>query len=348
MEIVPGLHRLRTPMTSNALPWIMPYAFEGPDGVSLFDSGYGTPEATEWLTRQLQRIGYQPSDIRRLIVSHGHADHVGMAAWIKEQSPDCELVMLEREAEWFHDMRREPAEFMSRASAWLVRHGVEAGEVSGAFQRASTERTQSADGKPSGDVATETARGSWTTPPVAADVRLSDGEVLEFDGWRLEAVWTPGHTPGHLCVYETQHRLMFTGDHVLSRITPNVSLNEQDEQEERQPLGEFLASLDRVAAYDTKLALPAHEEVIEDLPARCAAIARHHADRLEEVYEGIDDESTAAEVSAEVTWNRPYETFNMFKRRSALGETLAHLELLEARGRVRSGEDDGVVRWEQL
>ena len=66
LEIVPGLHRLRTPMTSKALPWIMPYAFEGPEGVSLFDSGYGTPEATEWLTQQLHGIGYQPSDIRRL------------------------------------------------------------------------------------------------------------------------------------------------------------------------------------------------------------------------------------------------------------------------------------------
>src|SRR6185295_20412609 len=77
LEIVPGLHRLRTPMTSKALPWIMPYAFEGADGVTLFDSGYGTPEASEWLTQQLHGIGYQPSDIQRLIVSHGHADHLG-------------------------------------------------------------------------------------------------------------------------------------------------------------------------------------------------------------------------------------------------------------------------------
>jgi glyoxylase-like metal-dependent hydrolase (beta-lactamase superfamily II) len=125
VEIVPGLHRLRTPMTSKALPWIMPYAFEGPDGVSLFDSGYGTPEATEWLAQQLHGIGYRPSDVRRLIVSHAHPDHVGMAAWIKEESPDCELVMLGREADWYAQMRHGPHhhghdDFVARMQGWLA------------------------------------------------------------------------------------------------------------------------------------------------------------------------------------------------------------------------------------
>lgn len=349
MEIVPGLHRLRTPMTSKALPWIMPYAFEGPDGVSLFDSGYGTPEASEWLTQQLHGIGYQPSDIRRLIVSHGHPDHIGMAAWIKEQSPHCELVMLGREAEWFHDMRHGPSDFMDRTGGWLVRHGVDPDEAKEAFRRASAEHSSGDDNQDSGDVSTETERRSWSMPSVAADVRLEDGEVLEFDNWKLEAVWTPGHTPGHLCMFEQQHRLMLTGDHVLSRITPNVSLSDQDERAGRQPLAEFLDSLKKVAAYDTKRALPAHEDLIDDLPARCAVIARHHDDRLDEVYEGIEDDgSSAADVSAEVTWNRPYETFNVFKKRSALGETLSHLQLLEEHGRVQRREDDGVVNWQRI
>jgi glyoxylase-like metal-dependent hydrolase (beta-lactamase superfamily II) len=183
---------------------------------------------------------------------------------------------------------------------------------------------------------------------VPVDVRLEDGEVIEFDGWRLVALWTPGHTPGHLCVYEPAHRLMFTGDHVLSRITPNVSLSDDDERAGRRPLEEFLASLEKVAACDTRLALPAHEDVIEDLPARCAEIHRHHDHRLEEVLAGIGDgAATASDVSSRVTWNKPYSTFNVFKKRSALGETLSHLQLLEVHGRVRRVDDGEVVRWDR-
>src|SRR5690606_24651273 len=110
-EIVPptsqrgGLYRLRTPMTSNALPWIMPYAFLGADGgVTLFDAGYGTPEATDALTRQLAALDRRPQDIRRLVISHAHPDHIGMAGWVKEQSPDSDLVMYRVEAEHYSRM----------------------------------------------------------------------------------------------------------------------------------------------------------------------------------------------------------------------------------------------------
>jgi glyoxylase-like metal-dependent hydrolase (beta-lactamase superfamily II) len=354
-EIVPGLYRLRTPMTSKALPWAMPYALCGPDGVSLFDSGYGTPEAIESMESQLEAIGYEPAQIRRLIVSHSHPDHLGMAGWVKEQAPDCELVMHEREAQWHHEMRHGPEDFLRRTSEWLMRHGVSRDEALDAFRReghrhGSSNGRSEADGDGNGsDVASETERRSWSMPDVAPDLPLRDGDVLDFDGWRLLAVWTPGHTPGHLCVYEANHRLMLTGDHVLSRITPNVSLSDEDERAGRSPLAEFLDSLAKVASFETRLALPAHEELIEDLPGRCTEIARHHDHRLEEVLEGVGAvRATASDVSTRVTWNKPYETFNVFKKRSALGETLAHLQLLLDRGSVRRTEEAGIVYWERV
>ncbi|TAK74184.1 MAG: MBL fold metallo-hydrolase, partial [Dehalococcoidia bacterium] len=94
MEIVPGLHQLKTPMAGPALPYMLPYAFTGDDGVSLFDAGFGTPQAIEAMTKELGVLGYTPKDVRRLIISHAHPDHIGMAAWIKEQSPDCDVIML--------------------------------------------------------------------------------------------------------------------------------------------------------------------------------------------------------------------------------------------------------------
>lgn len=361
VEIVPGLHRLATPMTSRALPWVMPYVFEGPDGISLFDSGYGTTEATESLTTQLATLGYEPSQIQRLIVSHAHPDHLGMADWIREQSPDCELVMTRREAEWHrgsHPRGGEHGEdWMRRNDSWLIRHGVDAEEVEASHRqmRNSGGPPWASDSRGSGngasaprDVSTETERRSWSIRVEDADRELADGEVFEFDGWAVEAILTPGHTPGHLCLYERNHRVLFTGDHVLSRITPNCSLSQEDEEIDRSPLAEYLDSLRKVAAFDTAQALPAHEALIDDLPARCDELQLHHEDRLEEVLVGIGDAAaTASDISAKVTWNKPYSTFNIFKKRSALGETLAHLKLLAEDGRVRE-HHEAQVRWERV
>ena len=352
-----GLYRLRTPMTSAALPWIMPYAFLGPDGVSLFDAGYGTAEATQAMTQQLAALDRKPSDIRRLVISHAHPDHIGMAAWVKEQAPDSDLVMYEEEARHYSQMHHGHDEWEQQMRSWGVQHGFSPDDIEGDHRpdwaKEMERREVEAAGK-STDTAAETERQSWRMQHVKPDVLLEDGEELEFDGWTLRAVWTPGHTDGHLCVYVPEHRLTLTGDHVLSRITPNVSHGMEDDEEGRNPLAEFLDSLEKTAALDTALGLPAHEDLIPDLPGRCRAIIEHHHHRAEEVLAGIssptalDRTATALEIASRVTWNRPWATFSVFKQRSAMGETLSHLRYLEVEGRVRRliGEDN-VVRWQR-
>lgn len=346
-------------MTSMALPWIMPYAFLGPDGVTLFDAGYGTTEASTALTEQLAALGRKPSDIQRLVISHAHPDHIGMASWVKQQAPGSDLVMYRLEGEGYARMNHAHDRWETQMRSWGVRHGFNP-DAARADQRPDWAREQErrreaeAKGK-STDAAAETERRSWGMDRVTPDVLLDDGEELSFDGFTMRAVWTPGHTDGHLCVYEPHHRLTLTGDHVLSRITPNVSLSPEDDEGGRNPLKEFLASQVKTAALDTALALPAHEELIEDLPARCRVIIQHHAHRAEEVLASIsrggplDTTATALEIASRVTWNRPWATFSVFKQRSAMGETLAHLRLMEEDGRVRRLTDgeDGVIRWQR-
>ena len=189
-----------------------------------------------------------------------------------------------------------------------------------------------------------------TRNPFAAiepDIELQDGEVVEFDGWRLRAVWTPGHTPGHMCMYEPNLKLMFTGDHVLPYISPNVSLHA--DQEGSSPLADFRSSLERVAAFDVECALPAHEFTIPDLRTRCEVLLHHHDDRLHEVRTAVGDgEASGREVSQRVLWNTgPFDDFNIFMKRSAVGETLAHLQLLEGEGRVERVEDGDRILWRQ-
>ena len=331
----------------------MPYALVGTDGVSLVDAGFGTPAATEAMTEQLATIGYEPKDIRRILITHAHPDHIGMAGWIKEQSPDVQIIMLAREWKWIQDRWLDGEAWTRLSDAWLVKHGVPQEEIDAAHEAGALSPTSPAvkPGEKAPDPAPANARQGGGRPmfQFGTPVTVQDGDIIEFDGWRMQAVWTPGHTPGHMCIYETNHRLMFTGDHVLPYISPNVSLHA--DQEGSSPLAEFRDSLKKVAAFDVARALPAHEFTMADLSARCSVLLHHHDDRLEEVRDAIGTSGPVSTrtISQTVRWNTgPFDDFNIFMKRSALGETLAHLRLLEGEERVRHMENNGRILWEHV
>jgi glyoxylase-like metal-dependent hydrolase (beta-lactamase superfamily II) len=168
---------------------------------------------------------------------------------------------------------------------------------------------------------------------VPPDVFIEDGDKPDVPGWDLTAIWTPGHSPGHLCFYVPDHRLMLSGDHVLPRITPNISFHPQAGP---NPLADFLTSLEKVATHDVEEVLPAHEYRFADLPGRVAVLKAHHQARFDEVTAAIrDGVSTAWELASRMTWSRPWEQIQGFMRRAAVGETLAHLRYLESLGVVR-------------
>jgi glyoxylase-like metal-dependent hydrolase (beta-lactamase superfamily II) len=169
--------------------------------------------------------------------------------------------------------------------------------------------------------------------PVPPDILIEDGDKPEVAGWDLTAIWTPGHSPGHLCFYLPDHRLMLSGDHVLPRITPNISFHPQAGT---NPLADFLNSLEKVAAHDVEEVLPAHEHRFVDLPGRVAELKAHHQARFDEVIAAIrEGVTTTWGLAGCMTWSRPWDQIQGFMRRAAVGETLAHLHYLELRGVVR-------------
>jgi glyoxylase-like metal-dependent hydrolase (beta-lactamase superfamily II) len=334
MEIVRGLHQVKTPFPTPALPYVLAYIFECDDGVGLFDAGFGTPEATAAL------------------ISHAHPDHYGMTPWIREQSPDCDVVMLEREWQWVVDRWMDNTGWTALSDRWLVRHGLPIEEIEEAHRAGAlgpgSPRVEA--GASAGGAAAPRNEGApFTNRFIEPNVKLQDGDRFEFDRWSFQAVWTPGHTPGHLCMFERGERVMFTGDHVLPYISPNVSLHA--DQEGTSPLSDFRNSLRKVADFKPALALPAHEFTIGDLPHRCDVLLHHHDGRLEEVLSAIGDGEpiTAREISKRVVWNTgPFDDFNLFMKRSALGETLSHLQLLQDEERVRRIEGDERVTWARV
>jgi glyoxylase-like metal-dependent hydrolase (beta-lactamase superfamily II) len=171
----------------------------------------------------------------------------------------------------------------------------------------------------------------------APDRLLEHGDVADLPGWQLRAVHTPGHTAGHLCFGEERTGLLFSGDHVLPRISPNISTTGDGEPD---PLRDYLASLAAVRDLAPTEVLPAHEWRFRGLAERVDQLTAHHEHRLDELLQAVQRHpgSTPWQLAAHLTWSRPWSSYQRRMRIFAVTETDAHLRLLGSRGRaVESG-----------
>lgn len=307
----PGLTSVPVPLPSSSLGHVFVYVFETDRGVYLVDAGWNTDEAYGALDAGLASAGYAMSDVRGVLVTHLHPDHYGLAGRVREAS-GAWIALHPADAQLLQNRGIEPADLLERIGAAMRAMGAPPGELD------AMERALAMFGPPA-DVA-------------LPDVLIDDGERPDVPGWDLSAVWTPGHTPGHLCFWEPRHRLLLTGDHVLPRITPNVSVNPQTDGD---PLGDFLRSLDRLDDYQPDEVLPAHEHRFDGLHARLDELRRHHDERFREVLVAIRHGNTTAwDIASHMSWSRTWDEIDGFMRRAAVGEALAHLRALESRGVV--------------
>lgn len=180
---------------------------------------------------------------------------------------------------------------------------------------------------------------------VRADRLIEHDQLVDVPGLRLRAVWTPGHTPGHLCFRDETRDLLLTGDHVLPRITPNVSAYDMTSN----PLEDYLASLAKLRGLQPHEVLPAHEYRFTDLDSRLDVLAEHHRERLaetEQILRAAGDRGlTAWQVASQVTWSRAWSELASFQRQAAIGEVLSHLRQLQSRGLAALSDTDGVGLW---
>jgi glyoxylase-like metal-dependent hydrolase (beta-lactamase superfamily II) len=176
-------------------------------------------------------------------------------------------------------------------------------------------------------------------------VLLEHGTRVDLKGWDLVPLHTPGHSPGHVCFLDRQRRLLLSGDHVLPRISPNVSVHAQ---QLGNPLADFLDSLRAVRDLDVDEVLPAHEWRFAPLTARVDELLVHHDHRLAMVERFVAEQpgATCWEITRLLPWSRAWDQIRGHMRRAAVGETLAHLVLLESRG-VLSRNPARPWRWTQ-
>lgn len=288
------------------------YVLDSGDGVFIVDAGMDTPEAREAWEYAIGTLHLREAHVRGIFVTHFHPDHLGLAAWLSNRlGAPVRMMGGEREAARQY-LRPWTQVDWDRFRDFYMTHGLT--------------REQAADWW---DL--EQAFRQGLTMPLHVEPIQPDHE--EYHG-RLSLVFLEqgGHTEHQGLVWLPKQRILFTGDQVLARITPNVSLWPNSCG---NPLQEYLESLDRLRGLDVALALPAHETPIDNLHARVDALFEHHRQRGEKVLELLKSEGqTGLELTCQL-FDRPLHDYQL---RFALGETLAHVEYLRQWGAIRVTE----------
>ena len=332
MQIIQGIYQLLTPFpqfttedakalrreleehprVTKGLPYVLPYMIKSGGDTILVDCGWNTDSAYAALEEGMKEHGSHPTEIQKLVVTHVHPDHYGMAGRLKQLS-SCEIVLHEKDAEVITARYFAPKGLADEMSKFMEHNGVPALSSPGMSQGSM------------GMLA--------NVSPVPADTQVKGSETFKVGDFDFEIIWTPGHSPGHICLYEPNRKILLTGDHVLPTITPNVSIHTQTHG---SPLGDYMRSLEILEDLDVEIVLPAHEFHITDLKKRLREIEHHHEVRLDEMVNCVDSGgSTAWEVAGRVKWaTGQLADFEPWMQRAAVGETLAHMEYLFETGRV--------------
>jgi glyoxylase-like metal-dependent hydrolase (beta-lactamase superfamily II) len=290
---------------------------------TLIDVGPRTDPARSALEEGLAGYGVRVADLDRLIITHAHADHYGLAAEVVGAS-GAEVLTHAANLPWLAASGgADRLAFYAEVMGWT---GVPA-EVLMGFAR-------------------ERQGTSSYAEPIAVDRTLADGDVLDLSGEDWQVLHTPGHAGGLICLYQSQRRLLISSDHLIRDISSNPVLEPPAAGETERPrrLVEYLTQLRRVAALEVDLVLPGHGPPITDHRTLINERLAFHETRACRVLEALGNAAlTAYEIVAELFPNPdPINTF------LAISEVVGHLQWLEVEGQVTRTEQHGLARWNSL
>ena len=311
-EVLPNLFRLKIPLPESPLKYLNSYVIRDAEKSLIIDTGLNRRECLEAMMTGLRKIGIdlEKSDI---FITHLHADHFGLVTKLATDRSKIYFSRPEKEL-------MESWEGFEAMIRYAGHNGFPENELRSAL-----------DKHPGAKY------GSDWIPEMKV---LDDGDEIHVGDYHFICVATPGHTMGHICLYEPGKKLLVSGDHILIDITPNI----QCWSDTQNPLKHYLASLDKVTRLQVDLTLPGHRRLIKNHNSRIEELKQHHSRRLHEVLTILAEAPlNAFQVASRMTWDIKAESWDQFpvaQRWFATGEAISHLRYLEQAGKLARQNSD--------
>ena len=306
-EVWPNIFRTEIPLPANPLKAINSYIVRGGNRFLIIDTGMNRPECLEAMQSSLKKLGV---DLRQtdFFITHVHADHFGLVSELVTNSskiyfnhPDAEII-------------KDPNHWEKLAVSAAL-NGFPITDLQAAIKKHPGHKYH--------------ARGPLDL------CLLKEGDVVSIGDYAFRCVETPGHTKGHMCLYDPNSKIFFSGDHILGDITPNIALWSDN----YDPLQQYLESLDKINEYDINMVLPGHRNLLHHHRQRIAELKKHHEVRAKEALSILEKgKQSAYQVASQMTWDihcDTWEDFPLPQKWFAAAETLAHLQYLQGQGRVK-------------
>jgi glyoxylase-like metal-dependent hydrolase (beta-lactamase superfamily II) len=322
-ELSPGLYNIKIPLPQNPLGSINSYIIKGDERSLIIDTGLNHRACRDAMSDAVSTLGL---DMERtdIFVTHFHEDHIGLVPHLITDKSTIQLGKVEADMIVEYMAEESDSPWWKRHTEFLRLRGFPEDELPAV-------------------VASHPDHGYEVKGRLSLR-SLKDGDAIDVGDYSFSCIETPGHSPGHICLYEPRKRIFFSGDHVLGDITPIISLW----SDEVNPLSDFLASLDKIRNLDVVQVLPGHGDALDSLSRRVRELEDHHRARNAEVLailaRGVQG---AYEVASRMTWDvrEPWAEFPPSQRWFAFGEALAHLKYLEEAGKVRRQVRDQTIKF---
>ncbi len=327
-EVIPGIHllKLSTAKTIFSLTEVNVYLVRGDRGYLLVDTGWNTDESFDSMQKQMAEIGVDIKDISQIVITHTHPDHYGQTGEIKRLS-GATLAIHAIEKEYIDSTYAHMDKMLEQTDRWLAINGAPPGKLA--------------------EIKAITTGLQRHVFPINPDITFHGGETITTGIFNFQVLWTPGHAPGHICLYEPEKRVLISGDQILPTITPNISLTPRSGE---NPLATYLTSLNGLRGLDARLVLPGHENPFTGLKPRIDELIKHHAERNREILASFKGApKTAYQIARVITWGdgTGWPGMTPYDQRLAILETLAHLEMMTANGQLEKLTKDGMISYRQ-
>lgn len=316
-QVLPAIYQIQVPLPQNPLRAVNCYLIRGHRDL-LIDVGMNRRACREVLFPALQTLQVNKKRLD-LFITHLHADHLGLASDFGAMG--CTIYFNREEGEII-----KKDDFWEGLYASSSRNGFPLKKLKEAIQKHPGYRYGS-----QGDLSFS---------------YLEDGDEIEVGDYQLTCISTPGHSPGHLCLYEPKKGILFSGDHILEQITPNITGITQS-----NPLKSYLTSLEKVKALTVHQVLPGHRRVFTHCQERIEELKVHHFQRNQEILTILQEgPKTPYQVAGKMQWDLSYSCWSQFpipQQWFATGEALAHLRYLQGEGQVVVQIREGMDHYER-